>query len=148
MKEAKRNLEDQRRKNQNWYNRRYNEDATQRADAQAILTRTEEEIRNRNRQAAGVRAVMGGSEESVAATKAANNKALSDAVTNIVVNGEARKDAIESQYLQTDANLQQQLNAMEQNKAQAIAAATKGVGEAAGYIADLDFGWKKSDVKK
>ena len=94
----KKNLQEQRKKNQDWYNRRYNEDATQRVDAQAILTKTEDSIRNRNRQAAGVQAVMGGTEESVAAAKAANNEALAQATTNIAVNGEARKDAIESQY--------------------------------------------------
>lgn len=33
MKKAKQNLQDQIDKNQDWYDRRYNEDATQRADA-------------------------------------------------------------------------------------------------------------------
>ncbi len=60
MKRVKNNLNEQRRRNQDWYDRRYNEDATQRADAQAILTRTEDSIRNRNRQAAGAQAVAGG----------------------------------------------------------------------------------------
>ena len=73
MKKAKGMVEKQMKDNQNWYDRRYNEDATQRADAQRILTMTNENIRQRNRQAAGTRAVMGGTEESVAAAKAANN---------------------------------------------------------------------------
>ena len=76
MKKVKKNLQQQKQANQDWYDRRYNEDATQRADAQRILTKTEESIRNRNRQAAGAQAVMGGTEESVAAAKAANNQAL------------------------------------------------------------------------
>lgn len=137
MKRVKNNLNEQRRRNQDWYDRRYNEDATQRADAQAILTRTEESIRNRNRQAAGAQAVAGGTEESVAAEKAANNAALASATTNIAVNGEARKDAVESQYMETDANLQQQLNNMEVNKAQAIGAATQGVVQAGAGLAGL-----------
>ena len=58
MKRVKKNLQAQKEANQNWYDRRYNEDATQRADAQRILTQTEESIRNRNRQAAGF-AVLG-----------------------------------------------------------------------------------------
>lgn len=127
MKRVKNNLNEQRRRNQDWYDRRYNEDATQRADAQAILSRTEDSIRNRNRQAAGAQAVAGGTEESVAAEKAAN----------IAVNGEARKDAVESQYMTTDANLQQQLNNMEVNKAQAIGAATQGVVQAGAGLAGL-----------
>ncbi len=135
MKKVKRNLQDQKQKNQDWYNRRYNEDATQRADAQAILTRTEESIRNRNRQAAGTAAVMGGTEESVAATKAANNEALAQAATNIAVNADARKDSIEQQYQQRDAQLQDALNNIEINKAQAISQAVQGVGQAASGIA-------------
>lgn len=94
MKRYKQNLEQQRKKNQDWYDRRYNEDATQRADAQAIMSRTEDSIRNRNRRAAGTQAVMGGTDETLAATKAANNEALAAATTNIAVNGEARKDAV------------------------------------------------------
>lgn len=137
MKRVKKNLQEQQRKNQDWYDRRYNEDATQRADAQAILTRTEEAIRNRNRQAAGAQAVMGGTEESVAATKAANNEALAQATTNIAVNGEARKDAIEGQYMQRDADLNKQLNDMEVNKANAITKAAEGVVKAGTDIAGL-----------
>ena len=64
MKRAKKNVEAQRQKNQDWYDRRYNEDATQRADAQRILTQTEESIKQRNKQAAGSAAVMGGTDES------------------------------------------------------------------------------------
>lgn len=135
MKKVKRNLEAQKQANQDWYNRRYNEDATQRADAQAILTRTEESIRNRNRQAAGTQAVMGGTEESVAAAKEANNKALAEATTNIAVNGEARKDAIESQFQAKDAQMQDALNNLENNKAQAISSAVQGVTQAGAGMA-------------
>ena len=81
IKKMKANLEAQRKKNQDWYDQRYNEDATQRADAQRILTKTEEAFRNRNRAAQGAAAVMGGTEESVAATKAANSQALADATS-------------------------------------------------------------------
>lgn len=137
MKRVKNNLQQQRRQNQDWYDRRYNEDATQRADAQAILTRTEESIRNRNRQAAGTQAVMGGTEESVATAKARNNQALAQAATNIAINGEARKDAIESQYQQRDANLQQALNDLERGKAANISQATQGVVKTGSNIAGI-----------
>ena len=91
MKKVKKNLQAQKQANKDWYDRRYNEDATQRADAQRILTKTEESIRNRNQQAAGAQAVMGGTEESVAAAKAANNQALADATSQIAVNAEAQR---------------------------------------------------------
>ena len=135
MKKVKANLEDRQKENEAWYNRRYNEDATQRADAQRILAKTEESIRNRNRQAAATQAVTGGTEESVAAAKAANNEALAEATSQIAVAGDRRKDAIEQQYMQRDAALDDALNNMELKKADAISSAVKGVGSAAAGIA-------------
>ena len=134
IKKMKANLEEQRKKNQNWYDQRYNEDATQRADAQRILTKTEESFRNRNRAAQGAAAVMGGTEESVAATKAANSQALADATSQIAVNAEARKDQIEQTYQQNDRDIQNQLNNLEQKKADAISQAAQGVASAASNI--------------
>lgn len=137
MKRVKRNIEEQRKQNQDWYDRRYNEDATQRADAQAMLTRAEEAIKKRNQQAAGAAAVMGGTEESVAATKAANAQAMADAASAITVAGEKRKDAIENQYMATDNNLVDQLNAVEKGKAQAVSQAIQGVAQAGSGIAGI-----------
>jgi hypothetical protein len=136
MKRVKKNIEAQRQQNQDWYDRRYNEDATQRADAQRILTQTEESIKNRNQQAAGSQAVMGGTDESVAAAKAANNQALADATSQIAANADARKDKIEQTYRTNDANYVNQLNQLEQGKANAIAGAVQGV---AGAASSMDF---------
>ena len=127
MKKAKANIEAQRQKNQDWYDRRYNEDATQRADAQRILTQTEESIKQRNKQAAGSAAVMGGTDESVAAAKAANNQALADATSQIAAQADARKDNIEATYLQNDNAFAEQLNQLEIGKANAIGQAVQGV---------------------
>lgn len=134
IKKMKANIEAQRKSNQDWYDQRYNEDATQRADAQRLLTMTEESIKNRNKAAAGAQAVMGGTEESVAAAKAENSKALSDATAQISVNADKRKDSIESQYRQRDADLAGQLNQLEQEKANAISQAVQGVAGAAGSM--------------
>lgn len=136
MKKVKKNLQGQMRDNQDWYDRRYNEDATQRADAQRILTQTQDYIRRRNRAAAGAQAVTGGTEESVAATKAANNEALAEATSQIAVNGDRRRDQIESQYLQTKSDLNDRLNNMEIGKAQNVIQAAQGVAQAGGQIAD------------
>lgn len=135
MKKVKENLESRKQSNLNWYDRRYNEDATQRADAQAILARTEESIRNRNRQAAGTQAVMGGTDESLATAKAANNKALAEATANIAINGGARKDQIEQHYRQTDSQIDDSLNNLEIQKAQAVSQAVQGVSNAGAGIA-------------
>ena len=135
MRRVKKNLQAQKQANQNWYDRRYNEDATQRADAQRILTQTEESIRNRNRQAAGAQAVMGGTDESIAAAKAANAQALADATSQIAVNAENRKDQIEQTYQQRDSQINEALNNLEINKAQAISQAVQGVAKAGAGIA-------------
>lgn len=135
MKKVKNNLESQKQENQDWYDRRYNEDATQRADAQRILTKTEESIKNRNRQAAGAAAVMGGTEESVAAAKAANNTALADATATIAANADARKDQIETQYQQKKSQIDESLNNHEINKAHAISSAVQGLAQAGAGIA-------------
>ena len=135
MRRVKKNLQAQKEANQNWYDRRYNEDATQRADAQRILTLTEESIRNRNRQAAGAQAVMGGTDESTAAAKAANAQALADATSQIAAGAENRKDHIEQTYQQRDSQINEALNNLEINKAQAISQAVQGVAKAGAGIA-------------
>lgn len=137
MKKVKENIEGQKSENESWYNRRYNEDATQRADAQRILTITQNSIKERNRQAAGTQAVMGGTEESVAAAKAANNQALADATSQIAAAGDRRKDAIEQQYQARDAQLDEQLNNMEIEKARNTAQAVQGVAQVGSNIAGL-----------
>lgn len=136
MKKVKRNLQQQQRENQSWYDRRYNEDATQRADAQRILTMTNENIRQRNRASAGTQAVMGGTEDAVAAAKAANNEALADATSQIAAAGERRKDAIEQQYLATKQNLNNQLNGMQQAKAAGVQQAALGMAQAGADLAE------------
>lgn len=135
MRRVKKNLQAQKEANQNWYDRRYNEDATQRADAQRILTLTEESIRNRNRQAAGAQAVMGGTDESTAVAKAANAQALADATSQIAAGAENRKDQIEQTYQQRDSQINEALNNLEMNKAQAISQAVQGVAKAGAGIA-------------
>lgn len=131
LRKVKKNIEAQRKKNQDWYDQRYNEDATQRADAQRLLTQTQEAIKAQNKAASGIAAVMGGTEESVAAAKAANNKALSDTMSNINAQADARKDQIEQTYQKNDAAFQEQLNSIEQQKASAISGAVQGVANAA-----------------
>ncbi len=134
MKKVQRNIENQQRENQDWFDRRYNEDGTQRADAQRMITLVSDSIKRRNKQAAGTAAVMGGTDESVAMAKEANNKALSDTVSQVAANADARKDKIEGQYLQTKQDLNNQLNDLQQKKAQNTAQAVQGVTGAAGGI--------------
>lgn len=134
-KKQKQMLEAQQRENQDWYNKRYNEDATQRADAQRMLTATAEAIKQRNKSMAGRSAVMGGNDESIAQEKALNAQAMADATSGIVALGEARKDDIEQKYMARDQALDQAFLDNEKARSQAIVGAVQGAVEAGSSIA-------------
>lgn len=135
-RKIKKNIEQQMRENQDWFDRRYNEDATQRADAQRVLTNLNEAIRNRNKQVAGTQAVMGGTEESVASAKAINNDAIADATSNIAVASEARKADIENTYLANKSDLHDQLNGLAAQHGAMIRDSVSGIGNSANGIAE------------
>ena len=134
-------LAQQQRDNQAWYDRKYNEDPTKRADTVRLLTQMQEQIKNRNRAAKGRQAVMGGTEDSTTALKEANNKTLADTTSQIVAANEARKDAIEQQYQQNKRSIQGQQMQMEAEKSADTANVVSGVaGTAANIAATLDSG--------
>ena len=137
MKKVRRNLRDQIKENQEWFDRRYNEDSTQRADAQRALTQMKETMRDRNRATKGANAVMGGTNETLAAEKAASNQAVADTMSQIAVNGEQRKDAIEDSYRSRKADLQQQMNSAIMGSAAQTSQAIQGVASAGADIAGV-----------
>lgn len=127
-KEQLRAIRKQQQENRNWYNRRYNEDATQRADVQRMLSRTNEAIKARNRAAAGKQKVVGGTDASLASTQQANARAVGDALSEVAAKAEARKDNIEAQYRERKADLDAQEDAV---RANAAAAQRANVAQAA-----------------
>nr|DAQ05419.1 MAG TPA: hypothetical protein [Caudoviricetes sp.] len=139
----------QQRENQAWYDRKYNEDPTKRADTVRLLTQMQEQIKNRNKAAKGRQAVMGGTEDSTTAVKEANNKTLADTTSQIVAANDARKDSIEQQYMTRKNQLQTQQMGIEAEKAANTANAVAGVaGTAANIAASLDSGAGKSKVAR
>lgn len=141
LKQQMKMLNEQKRENRDWYDRRYNEDATQRADAQAILTQTAEMIKRRNQQSAGAQAVMGGTEESVAAAKEANAKAMSDATSQIAAIGAQRKDQIEGQYRERQHQLDETLRGLNGQRKNIFDLANDAIGGAAsGFAGGMGLG--------
>ena len=139
----------QQKENQAWYDRKYNEDPTKRADTVRLLTQMQEQIKNRNKAAKGRQAVMGGTEDSTTAVKEANNKTLADTTSQIVAANDARKDNIEQQYMNRKNQLQNQQMGMEAEKAADTANAVAGVaGTAANIAATIDSGAGKSKVAR
>lgn len=116
------------------------EDATQRADAQRLLTMTQDEVRRNNKRAEAMQAVMGGTDETVAAEKERGGKMMADTMSAIAANGQARKDAAAEQYLQAQAGIDQQKMQMQADKANNISSAIQGVMGAAGGIANAFSG--------
>lgn len=135
----------QQEENQAWFDRKYNEDPTKRADTVRLLTQMQEQIKNRNKAAKGRQAVMGGTEDSTTAVKEANNKTLADTTSQIVAANDARKDNIENQYRARKSQLQGQQMSLEAEKAADTANAVAGVaGTAANIAAAVDSGGGKS----
>jgi hypothetical protein len=126
-----RELKRMRQENKQWYDQRYNEDATQRADAQALLNNTLQVIRERNRAAAGKQAVMGGTDEAVAAEKQSGNDLLAKTTSNIAADAANRKDEIEEQYRNRDAELQGQISDVRDARSQRIANSVVGYANTA-----------------
>lgn len=156
-KKANDELAAQRQKNEDWYRRRYNEDYTQSAEAQAAMTKARELAQEQMKTARGVAAVMGGTEAGVAAQQQAANKMLADTMSGIAQNATARKDAVESQYLQTENALsQQQQGVYNQQAANSTAAANQGMAAGMSLLgadaqSHLEYGkglfsdlWKKN----
>lgn len=135
MKKVKKNLQGRMDENEDWYNRRYNEDATQRADAQRILNYTQQRLLADNRAAEGRQAVGGLSDEATALTKAEGVRAMGDAASQIAMAGDRRKDYIEATYQTKDAELNDALNNAEMKRAEAISSAAQGVAQAGTQMA-------------
>lgn len=137
MKDYRKSLQNQQAKNQAWYDKNYYQDATQRADALRIMQKTQDAIRNRNRQAAASAAMTGGTQEAQAVTNAANAQAMSDAMSDIALAGQQRKDTVEQKYMQRRDSLQAQIDDAKKQQAAATAQAVQGVTSAAGEFMDL-----------
>lgn len=148
-RKQERMLAQQEKENQAWYDRKYNEDPTKRADTVRLLTQMQEQIKNRNKAAKGRQAVMGGTEDSTTAVKEANNKTLADTTSQIVAANESRKDAIEGQYQARKDAIQNKRMGLEAEKAADTASVAAGVaGTAANIASTIDGGLGKSKVAR
>lgn len=134
MKEQEKLLNAEQADNQSWYDRRYNEDATQRADAQRMLQMTEENIRNRRKQLDGMEKVGGLTQERIAAENSENAKILADTAAQIAVAGANRKDAIESQYMAKKDALNDEIRKVKAGTPSGLDIASNAIGGGASGI--------------
>ena len=132
--QANKLIEQQQKDNQAWFDRRYNEDYSQTAEAQNLMNFARQEAEKQFRRAEGAAAVTGATDESVARAKQSANEMLSQTASNIAAQGTARKDAVEQQYLNTKSSLTEQQVANLQQKAQNISAAAGQASSAFGSL--------------
>lgn len=141
-KKANRQIANQRAANQAWFNRRYNEDYADTAAGQRLITQAKDYAKDNWNKAQGASKVGGATDESAAAAKEAGNKMVGNTIANIAAQDTARKDRIDAQYKATDANLQAQQVAIEQNRANQItnaaSQASNALINAGAYIDYID----------
>lgn len=124
-KEYERQVDQQKRDNQNWYNERYNRDYTQTAEALNTWRRLSEKGKEDVAAAAGTDAMMGTDSKAKVQTGYAN--ALGELAAQQTATGEAEKRAVESEYLKRKAAIEgQQLENTQRQIAQNAQAASQG----------------------
>lgn len=133
-KRAEQLLTNQRDENQKWYETRMAQDYTRRADVQNVLRKQRELFNEQYQKARGASIVAGGTDESLALQQAQANKTMGDTMGDIAAQAENYKEAVEQQYRETDAQLDQKEIALEQQKAQNIANAAGQMGSAVGGL--------------
>ena len=136
-RKRRRALDERERENEAWYKRKYNEVGTESASAQRALTAMRDAQQQRMNRASGAAAVSGASSESVAAEKAAANKAIGDTVSAIAARDDARKERVDDEYRRERRAIENARDNISLQKQQNTAAATSQALNTAGNIIAL-----------
>ena len=136
-RKRRRALDERERENEAWYKRKYNEVGTESASAQRALTAMRDAQKWRRSRASGAAAVSGASSESVAAEKAAANKAIGDTVSAIAARDDARKERVDDEYRRERRAIENARDNISLQKQQNTAAATSQALNTAGNIIAL-----------
>lgn len=132
---AKSTMDEQLRRNEQWWQQKQNENALNTPEAQAALSKAREMAAEQMAAARGTQAVMGGTDASIAATQQSVNKMLGETIGGIASASTARKDAAEQTYINRNNELSRQLIDYYSGRAQQSAAAGSGAMSALGGIA-------------
>ena len=127
------------------YLREYYRGALDNEGSRAYLKKLDERMKRSDRAAENALAAQGATHENALAVKQANNEVYSDAVSNIVENEQARKDAVRAQYKQgqnavAEAQMEQNANeaATWSQVGNAIADASGALGRAYATAKGID----------
>lgn len=136
-RKRRRALDERALENEKWYERKYNEVGTESATVHRALTAMRDAQQLRMNRASGAAAVSGASSESVAAEKAAANKAIGDTVSAITAQDDARKERVENEYRREKRAIENARDNISLQKQQNTAVATSQALSTAGNIIAL-----------
>ena len=131
------NLRQQERENRNWYDRRYNENATERADSVALNEQAKQHFAEQMAQHQGTAAVMGGTNAQLAAEKNAEASGYAGIQAQRQQMADTRKDTIENKYMENKTNIQNKMLEMEAQRAQNIQQAAGQMAQAGSDLMKL-----------
>jgi hypothetical protein len=133
-------IEEQRRYNEEWYNRNYYTDYLQNADVQSALSQLRDQIRLNGRQAAGAMAMRGGSDEARLAAQSAGNRSYADAIRGIAGQATSYKQGVNQQGMQNQQNvLSMLMNMYNQDAGNANQLSQNGMNAGVGLMQSSDW---------
>lgn len=101
-------VDQQRARNEAWYNRNYYQNYLDSKEAQSAIKRVEDTLRRRNQEAQATAAVTGGTPEAVLAQQENDQKLMGDVVGNLAARGDAIKRQVDAQNQYNENALAQQ----------------------------------------
>ena len=141
-REAKKEQELGRARNNAWYLRRYNEDYADTAAGQNLLRKAKDFANSQWKKAEGAKAVGGGTDASAAMAKEAGNKMVGDTLANISAQDQANKARVDAIHHQ-DENRETQMNMQrELTRSQNITNAAQNMSNAMMQVAGAIDGAK------
>lgn len=124
-----------RKDSQDWYDKEYHADFTQRSDAQSALNKAREMLNQRYGYAQGAAAVSGATDESVAMQKAGANETMADITGGIAERADAYKEQVRNNYENQQNSLNQAEINVNSGQAAGVAQAAGGLAQAGGMLA-------------
>lgn len=111
-------IDQQRAKNDAWYNRNYYQNYLDSKEAQSAIKRVEDTMRRRKQEAQATAAVTGGTQEAVLAQEENDQKLMGDVVGNLAARGDAIKRQVDAQKQAMDNDIMgQQMKQYQMNEA-------------------------------
>lgn len=107
-RKAQRALDEEKKYQEDLFNREYYADPMERSDNAALLRSLREGLKERTRQSAGVAAITGATPEAIVAEKEAANNAIADTMSNLGAINQQYKENVMNRYLNQRNNIARQ----------------------------------------